>query len=339
MLALFKQAWIQAGEDLGQLPPAEGPASALIVSMLEPPKPKVDPLVEGLAAYQASRYAEARPLLEQALAQHPSHAEAFEALVRTLMALDAPEDALEWLVKKQHLTRRSANLQYALGEVHLLRGDRESAAAAFGKAIALNDSHTDAYIRLGVLHYEARRHAEARRMLDRAIFLDRAAPVARYYLALTSVELEDALRAQAQLHYLRHVAPDYAPALQLEASLAMKQGHYRQAIAVFNHLADLRALDANAYTELAKAHRAIGNTEEALNAYRNAYTIDRHHWEALSAAAALLEEQRHLDQALALYERLSRSLAHRVPANYAIARIQRAMATMAQAMAGDRQSA
>lgn len=339
MLAAFKQAWLQAGENLGELPRAEGPASGLLVSWLEPPAPKVDALAEGLAAYRQARYDEALPLLERAIVEQPDNLEVFKALVRTLIARDAADAALAWLLKKPRLTNWNPDLQYALGEVHLSRGDRESAAKAFERAIGLNARHTDAYIRLGVLHYDTQRYTDARQMLDKAIYLDRAAPVARYYLALTCVELADTLRAQAQLHYLRRVSPNYPPALHLEASLAMGQGHYRHAIGVFTLLDGMDALDAHGYTELGRAHEALGQIDEALNAYRDAYTRDRHCFEALSRAAALLEAQRHLEQALALYERLARSLAHRVPANEAIVRIRRALAEMAQAMTGERASA
>ena len=112
-----------------------------------------------------------------------------------------------------------ANRAYQLGENLTDLGDDEEASRAFMRAVQLDITHTDAHIRLGMIHQSLHRFDLARSCFERAILNDPRAAVARYYLALNCLETGDSRRALSQLHFVLQIEPSYAPARMLQGQV------------------------------------------------------------------------------------------------------------------------
>jgi tetratricopeptide (TPR) repeat protein len=108
-------------------------AVLLLASGLAPSSGDVD---AGVRLFEARRFAEARPLLERASAEHPEDAHAAEYLGRTLFEQDLLEDAARTLERAASLDPRSSWIHYWLGRAYgaqAIRGNLLVRARLAGK--------------------------------------------------------------------------------------------------------------------------------------------------------------------------------------------------------------
>ena len=194
-----------------------------------------------------------------------------------------------------------ANRAYQLGENLVDLGDDEGARGAFMKAVQLDTTHTDAHIRLGILSHMGRRFEEARGCFERAILNDPRASVARYYLALTCLELGDSRRSLSQLHFVLQIEPSYAPALLLQGQIFQRLGDHRQALVEYCAAIELGAEDASTYLSMATSFEAIGDNVQAARALEKAWNEDRSLTSQLLKAGSLRVQLGHIERAVQIY--------------------------------------
>jgi tetratricopeptide (TPR) repeat protein len=294
---------------------------------------EADPMVVGLEKFAAGNLAEALPKLELALAEQPFHQEAREAIAKCLRAAGRHAEALSHLEALLRTARKTAELTFLAGESALELGNRASAEKFFRQALVLDPKHTDAHIRLGIMLFDDKRHEESVAALNQAIFHDRKAAAARYYLAQNCAALGDVKRALSQLHMLVQLSPEYTPAYLCRADLFEHLGDQRQVIAELEKLVSLNYVNAEVMYRIARAHQALGQSDEAIAVYLGALQYDPQYAPALIAAARLAEEKHQLERARELYQRLTRDRRHHLNARAAVARVDAMLRDIQGAMA------
>ncbi len=119
-----------AADDIARRPPAGGPYR------------------EGLAYLKASRFQEARPLLEQAVKDDRDGPDAWSALGECRLAMGEPDGARKAANAALALDPKHAPAYLLLGEIATRSGDRDAALKALKKAVALAPDHPMAHFRL-----------------------------------------------------------------------------------------------------------------------------------------------------------------------------------------------
>lgn len=265
----------------------------------------------------------------------PRRGEVWVALGRARLAAKAPAQArlaFEQAVLYGNKAERGV-LHYQLAEACRAAGDSAAAEAAYRKAGAIDPKHTDAFIRLGTLLFEAGRHAEAAVELDKAVYLDRKARVARYFLAQTLVALKDDQRALAQLHFLEQLNPDYAPLFQLRSQIHERRGDHRQVVTELRRLQLLGKADGLCQFRLGKSYVALQDDEQALKSFQQAVALEPTAWVAWLYIAQLEEKQHHLEASLAIYRKLIAAKACLQKAEAGAARIEAKLSQIRTAIA------
>lgn len=162
-----REAALPAGS-LPQVPPAERwerLQGALSAQVAGGGVPGDGAFMRGMAALRSSRYAQALPLLDQAVAERPGSAPVLAALAECLVQMgDARAD--EVLERARQADPHYAPTLYWEGEWRQRAGDVEAARAAFRRALLANPDMAMANFRLSQLSTEG----------DQA-------PWGRYYLA------------------------------------------------------------------------------------------------------------------------------------------------------------
>jgi len=182
------------------------------------------------------------------------------------------EDALSELTEAQREHPEDARIHNFLGIVLVRLEKNEEAAAQYREAIRLNPQMEDAYRNLGFLKWNEHELEPAREALDRAVQLSPDDSFAHYYLG--RVLLDEEL---------------YAPAIrEIESSTAPLPA------------------DANFSIQMATAHIALGNKDQARKILRQLATISLDDRQSIHVAALFLA-LRENDSAIGIIQRLSKS--------------------------------
>ncbi len=225
--------------------------------------------------------------------------------------------------------RRSLSLQtkidpqtlYFLGECYFYQRKWDDAEKLLRECVVREPKYTDAYIRLGMVLKEQRRVPEATRAFEMAIVNDQKAVVARYQLAQICVEGEDYKRALSQLHVVKELANNYAPAFVLQGDIFQRIGDHRQSIVEYVKVVQMGKADAGLYWRLGRSFMAIKDRKQALKAFEEALRLDPRMWPACFYSAQLREELQHYPKAVAHYKALLEVDEYRAIAREAIARL------------------
>jgi tetratricopeptide (TPR) repeat protein len=293
-----------------------------------------NPLQEGLAAFQAGDHETAREKLEAAVAAEPYLTQAWVPLGLIYMAQGLHAEAEEHLFQAMCLDAENPKIHYHLGELAQARKDAISAEFCFQKAIDLNPNYTDAYIRLGMTMLEENRLEEATKLFEKAVYLDRKAVVGHYYLAQISMRKQDFKRALVQLHLVKSLKPDYAPAYLMAADIFERIRDFRQAFVELKKAVSLGSANGQVYLRLGKNQLVLKHRENALAFFLEAKNADPALWDAYYHAAAIQEDLNHLEAALQNYEALLGNRKYHEVARMGVFRIRAVLEEMRQAMEG-----
>ncbi|MBM3267424.1 MAG: tetratricopeptide repeat protein [Candidatus Sericytochromatia bacterium] len=225
--------------------------------------------------------------------------------------------------------RRSLSMQaqidpqslYFLGEAYFYQRKWSEAEKYLRETIVREPKYTDAYIRLGMVLREQKRLDEAVRAFELAIVNDQKAVVARYQLAQICVDREDYKRALSQLHFVKDLAANYAPAFVLQGDIYQRLGDHRQAIVEYCKVVDMAKGDAGLYWRLGRSFMAIKDRMQAVRAFEQAIRLDKAMWPAYFYAAQLRDEFQHYEKAMVHYRALLAVEEYRAIAKEAIDRL------------------
>lgn len=133
--------------------------------------PTGGPFREGLAYLKASRFQEARPLLERAVKEGQDGADAMAALGECRLAMGEPGGAREMAKQAMALDPGDPLGHLLMGEIARRAGNREAALASLRQAVLLAPDHPMAHFRLSEVLEAAGRPDEARYHLARYLRL------------------------------------------------------------------------------------------------------------------------------------------------------------------------
>lgn len=292
-----------------------------------------NPIAAGFEALEQGDAVRALELLRAGLKAEAHHVAARRAVAKLLVGQNKAAEAVEHLELALRVEPRNAALHLQHGEAAQAAGDRLKAEAAYQRAIALDSKLTDAYVRLGLLCFEAKRWNDAQKAFDYAIYNDRQAAIARFYLAQVCMATGDLKRALVQLHLVLTINPGYAPAHLCLAAIFEVMKDHRQAIAELEKVIALDFVNADVMLRTAKAYKALGEHEQALTAYLSAVSHDARCFEAVREAARMLEAKGQLVRARELFNILLSDAKNRVEAAVSIGRIDQALGQINNAMA------
>jgi len=207
------------------------------------------------------------------------------------------------MIEQSHLKGRPAGVAYALrGLAYLDRGDIANAIADLNLAVTLAPDFAPAYQNRGNAWYARGKYGQAIADYDTAIKLDpeKSAP----YLNRATVRRD--------LGNLAGALEDYEKAVSLGANSAklyagrgqvyLRQHDTARAIADFDHAVRLGPSAEN-FMQLAQAHEAAGNLDQALHDYRDAIMIDPKRVDAYTGQAGIWRKKNDIDKAIAAYDR------------------------------------
>lgn len=221
------------------------------------------------------RFDQAFAAFERALAIAPdhvpilvNHAAALETASRTRP--DLAERAFATVSRAARLDANSADAQFTLGTVHIRRGDRQAALAAFQTAIRLAPAYAEAHFNAGNQLLELGQGAHAIEAFSRAVEL----------------------------------RPSYVEARCNLATALIGQGEAARAIALMTETVGLSAATASAHCILGNALFAGGQLGPAMQAYEEACRLDPMSREAQFNLANAVQENGDTPRALALYWRV-----------------------------------
>lgn len=261
----------------------------------------------GAIAYQTDQPTAAIHYYQQAIAHHPTLAEAQLDLANLLLAQGQVESAIWHYRQAYSLIPDLAEIHYGLGLALSLQGNLamaiahyqqaialepdflqaqlnlavvlrrqgqdQAAIAHYQQALALNPDLPEVHSNLGVLLVEQGQLEAAIYHYQRAIALKPDAP--EVYTNLGIALMEQRAFAAAIEHHQQAIAlkPDYAKAhLNLGVALT-EQGQFEQAVTHYQQALALRPDYAEAYTNLGVAQIQQGQVQQAIADYRQAIAL------------------------------------------------------------------
>lgn len=194
-------------------------------------------LNEGLALFNARRYAEAGARFEAALKADPDSSQAASALAHSLQFSGQPERALATITA---LTARKPNdgrAQVALADILSIQGRLTESVAAFETALTLIPEEAAVLLNLARVYLRLREPVRAEAVLRRAVAL-KAGPEAALLLGEILKDKGDAAEAEP---LLRRAAADEPSGLN-RFRARVKLGQFKEA---FQEAEDLLAADGS----------------------------------------------------------------------------------------------
>jgi choline-sulfatase len=158
---------------------------------ISPKSPDVR-LYTALHLSRGPRWAEAAPLLEDAVAQFPDRVPALEGLARVRERQGRMDDAVSLRQRIYRLREPTAEELAGLGELEMGLGHTQPAIESFERARSLDPGRFNLDFELGLLYLDARRLADARDALDRVKPSHPEYPMALFKRAQVSVLLNEA---------------------------------------------------------------------------------------------------------------------------------------------------
>jgi ribosomal protein S12 methylthiotransferase accessory factor len=175
--------------------------------------------------------------------ERAAHSSVGMIIAKIITETHEPVQALERLQAFDAQLPNKYYLQFYLGQIHLNRGDYETALAYLDNALDLQPPAEDTasvYTYLGICYKEMARYDAARQVLERGHAID--------------PERTDTLNLLGFCHY--------------------KLGAHEQAIACFKKLIALDPSSAIDYANIASNYRAMGKKTEAIQYYQLALSLD-----------------------------------------------------------------
>ncbi len=188
------------------------------------PKDPRGPHLVGIGLRAQEKRAEAKKAFEASLALAPGYAEPLAQLVAMELAERQPDAALDRVKKQIDRAPRSGALHYILGNVHLLRRERELAEGAYLRALELEPHLLGPYLQLGSLYAANRKYDQALARLHEALKVNSEHLVSQMLLGVVYERMGDIPKAQEAYEKTLRLRPRFAPAANNLAWLLAEHG-------------------------------------------------------------------------------------------------------------------
>lgn len=160
-----------------------------------------------------------------------------------------------------------------LGEINFLDGELRPARLSLEKATKLDDSNTDAWLKLAEVYFILRRYEEAIDAVNEALRIDDQLEQGYFIKGYVYKELGDTTRAKSSFQTTIEVNPDHYEAYMELGSLYAFQGN-PLALEYFNSALDLKPKSAEAFYHKGMFLQAGSKYDEARNTYQKLLQAD-----------------------------------------------------------------
>lgn len=273
----------------------------------------------GLAEAQRrlERFDDAETALQQALRQAPRNSRIWYILGRVAEGAGKPEQAAIARQNFQRLT--AARRHFDQGQVYARRGQLADADAELTRAIEVDSSFTEAWLRLGALRIENGQPAEALEVLQQVAARWPDHPEVDNLRGEAMLQLGDLEGALTAFGATLKRNPASVPARLGQGRAHFAASRFDEARAEFRQALDLSPDEHEAYYFLGLVYAHQGRTREAIASLQQCLSVRPGHVEAhyhlgriLAGAGETAGARKHLQQALSLrpgHERAAERLA------------------------------
>lgn len=188
------------------------------------PKDPRGPYLVGVGLRAQGKSAEAKKEFEAALALAPAYIEPLSQLASMASAEKQSDAAVARVGKQAALAPRSGRIQWLLGTVYVDRRELGPAEAAFLKAIELDPTLVDAYVRLAQIYGATHRYDQALARLGEAVKIDPQSIPAHMQLGVVYESKGDIAKAQEAYEKVLKLNPRFAAAANNLAGLYSEHG-------------------------------------------------------------------------------------------------------------------
>lgn len=215
----------------------------------------------GLILTDLKQFSEAEVQLRKAVSLRPDSAEFHYRLAALLL-----QEKMEWKATLG-LDRRDTSTR-------VVRGTEQEALDALEAAVKLDPGHFKARLHLGRNYYEHNRHLKARRQFEAVLEKDPGYPWLHYHLSMLHSNRGDVQAAIRELEKELELHPEHSQARLELGEWLVKIGRFESGLAHLSQTKQDEVHPVDLNYAIAKAHRGLGNPEQALAAARKCLEMD-----------------------------------------------------------------
>ncbi len=218
-------------------------------------------LLYGVILTDLKQFSEAEVQLRKAVSLRPNSAEFHYRLAALLL-----QEKMEWKATLG-LDRRDTSTR-------VVRGTEQEALDALEAAVKLDPGHFKARLHLGRNYYEHNRHLKARRQFEAVQEKDPGYPWLHYHLSMLHSNRGDVQAAIRELEKELELHPEHSQARLELGEWLVKIGRFESGLAHLSQTKQDEVHPVDLNYAIAKAHRGLGNPEQALAAARKCLEMD-----------------------------------------------------------------
>ncbi len=188
--------------------------------------------------------------------------------------------------------------------VLLEKGDAQSAAAMYSKAIQLEPENPKTHYNLALALEKLGKRGEESQELEKAVELDPNFAEAHNQLGILRLADGQVNEAERELKTALAIDPEYAEAENNLANVYSRQGKIREAISLFSKATEHDPKNARAYLDWGLVLAGQGHYEEAEEVFQKAIGISPNNTEAYTALGMTEVKLGHLKESIPLFRKV-----------------------------------
>ena len=251
----------------------------------------------GLILTDLKQFSEAGVQLRKALSLRPDNAEFQYRLAALLL-----QEKMEWKATLG-LDRRDVSTRVVLGT-------EQEALDSLEKAVKLDPNHLKARLHLGRTYYDHNQHQEARRQFEAVLEKDPNYAWLHYHLAMLHSNRGEVQAATRELEKELELHPGHSQARLELGEWLVKIGRYEGGLTHLSQVKQEEVHPVDLNYAIAKAHRGLGNPDQALAAARKCLEMDPEFSDAHYLLGQLYRETGELElsrQSMETFQRVKKS--------------------------------
>jgi predicted TPR repeat methyltransferase len=245
---------------------------------------------QAIACQRAGDLAEARRLLEAALAAGPERPEIHNNLANLLVKQNQLNDALKHYAQAVHLKPDYWEAHFNLGLLFLKQANIQAAMTQFNNVISLYSEHTSAHFYLANLYFEQGAYPEAIREFEIVLRLEPFHIEAHNNIGVLHLKLDNALEAIRSFSNVLRLDEKHWEARYNLAAILLQQGRYSEASRQYEQVLKFKPDDLESRYNLGVALMPQGLLEQAIVCFESVLKKQPNYVDAhMNLAAALLK--------------------------------------------------
>jgi len=193
-----------------------------------------------------------------------------------------------------------------LGAGYLAQGDAGKAMKCFRKSLVMGNRSIVMYLSLGAAYYKTSQYDKAISCYDKAIRVDPRLPELYHERALALLKKKDLPGAIRDFSRAIELEPAYEDAYYLRGNCCLELGDYKNTVKDYLAAYDLSPSlfsDPKFFFQLGYAYQALGQADQALQAYTKALEMDKRDPELYYYRGYCFDQERKYGLALSDYNK------------------------------------